>query len=122
MTRQAPEIYQKPIDDIDLTGLPPLGSDSFDQALITRDALEYASRGWAAIVTVDDQFIRVVAVPERGIEPKAYVLGLLKRHDPILSLMAGFQLASKRTPVNCLTHISAPPEAARPQSCSYHPK
>ena len=78
LTRGTPEIYQKLIDDIELTGLPPRGSESFDQALIARYALDYAARGWAAIVTVDDNFIRVVAVPEHGIEPKAYVLGLLK--------------------------------------------
>ena len=93
MTR-APEIYQKLIDEIDVAGLPPRGSESFDQALITRYALEYAGRGWAAIVTVDNQFIRVVAVPERGIAPKAYVLGLLKHgflEDalPILEALSG---------------------------------
>ena len=71
MTRQAPEIYQKPIDEIDLAGLPPRGTEGFDQTLIARYALEYAARGWNAIVTVDDKFIRVVAVPEHGIDPKA---------------------------------------------------
>ncbi|MBI2800248.1 MAG: tetratricopeptide repeat protein [Gammaproteobacteria bacterium] len=91
---QAPEIYQKPIDDIDVTGLPLRGTESFDQALITRYALEYAGRGWAAIMTVDNQFIRVVAVPEHGIEPKDYVLGLLKHgflEDalPILEALSG---------------------------------
>ena len=94
MTRQAPEIYQKPFDDIDLTGLPPRGTERFDQALITRYALEYAARGWAAIVTVDDKFVRVVAVPEHGIEPKTYVIGLLKHgflEDalPILEALSG---------------------------------
>lgn len=94
MTRQAPEIYQKPIDEIDLAGLPPRGAEGFDRALIARYALEYAGRGWAAIVTVDDQFVRVVAVPERGIGPKTYVLGLLKHgflEDalPILQALSG---------------------------------
>ena len=94
MTRQAPEIYQKSIDDLDLVGLPSRGSESFDQALITRYALAYAARGWAAIVTVDGQFVRVVAVPERGIEPKTYVVGLLKHgflEDalPILEALSG---------------------------------
>lgn len=94
MTRQAPEIYQKPIDEIDLVGLPPRGTESFDHALIARYALEYAARGWNAIVTVDKNYLRVVAVPERGIEPKPYVLGLLNHgflEDalPILEALSG---------------------------------
>ena len=94
MTRQAPEIYQKPIDEIDLAGLPPRGTEGFDQALITRYAVEYAARGWNALVTVDEKFIRVVGVPEHGIEPKAYVIGLLKHgflEDalPILEALSG---------------------------------
>ena len=94
MTRQAPEIYQKSIAEIDLAGLPPRGTEGFDQALITRYALDYAARGWNAVVTVDNEFLRVVAVPERGIEPKAYVLGLLNHgflEDalPILDALSG---------------------------------
>lgn len=94
MTRQAPEIYQKSIAEIDLAGLPPRGTENFDQALITRYALDYAARGWNAVVTVDDEFLRVVAVPERGIDPKAYVLGLLNHgflEDalPILEALSG---------------------------------
>ena len=94
MTRQAPEIYQKSIAEIDLAGLPPRGTEGFDQALITRYALDYAARGWNAVVTVDDEFLRVVAVPERGIDPKAYVLGLLNHgflEDalPILEALSG---------------------------------
>lgn len=61
-----------------MTGLPPRGSPDFDQAVITRYALEYASKGWNAAVTVDEEFVRVVAVPENGIDPKKYVLGLLQ--------------------------------------------
>ena len=60
---QAPEIFQKPITTIDVTGLPPRGSPDFDQAVIARYALEYASKGWNAVVTVDNEFVRVVAIP-----------------------------------------------------------
>ena len=94
MTKQAPEIYQKSVEDIDLSGLPPRGTADFDQAIITRYALEYAARGWNAVVTIDDEYVRVVAVPEQGIEPKAYVIGLLKHgylEDalPILEALSG---------------------------------
>lgn len=91
---QAPEIFQTPIAQIDVTGLPPSGSPSFDQAVIARYALQYASKGWNAIVTVDDEYVRVVAIPERGIEPKKYVLGLLQHRYledalPILEALYG---------------------------------
>lgn len=56
MTTRQVEIFQLPLDDLDLAGLP--------------------ARSWQAVVAVDDAFVRVVAVPERGVEPKAYVLGL----------------------------------------------
>ncbi len=42
---QAPEIFQKPIATIDMTGLPPRGSPDFDQAVIARYALEYLTGG-----------------------------------------------------------------------------
>ena len=51
---QAPEIFQKPLDTIDLTGLPPRDSRDFEQAVIMRIALDYASKGWTAAVTVSD--------------------------------------------------------------------
>ena len=75
---QAPEIFQKPISDLDQTALPLRDAAGFADAVIARYALEYASRGWNAVVTIDDEFVRVVAVPEQGIEPKKYVLGLLQ--------------------------------------------
>ncbi len=86
---QAPEIFQKPIASLDLTGLPPRDAPEFADAVITRYALEYASKGWNAAVTVDDEFVRVVAIPENGIHPKQYVLGLLKHHylDDALPLL-----------------------------------
>ena len=91
---QAPEIFQKPIATIDATGLPPRDSPDFAQALIARYALEYASKGWNAVVTVDDEYVRVLAIPERGMDPKAYVLGLLQHRFledalPILEALYG---------------------------------
>jgi hypothetical protein len=91
---QAPAIFQKPIAAIDMTGLPPRGSPNFDQAVIARYALGYASRGWSAVVTVDNEFVHVVAIPENSIDPKKYVLGLLQHRYledalPILEALYG---------------------------------
>ena len=61
--RQAPEIFQIPLDDLDPAGLPQRGTPEFEQAVIGRYALDYAARGWQAVVAVDDAFVRVVAVP-----------------------------------------------------------
>ncbi len=33
-TRQAPEIFQIPLDDLDPAGLPPRGTAEFEQAVI----------------------------------------------------------------------------------------
>lgn len=39
--------------------------------------LRYAENGWQAMVTVDNGFVRVLAIPQQGMDPKGYVLGLL---------------------------------------------
>jgi tetratricopeptide (TPR) repeat protein len=93
-TKQAPEIFQRRLDEIDPDGLPPRDSEHFAQALIARYALDYAGRGWNALVTVDDEHVRVLAIPENGIEPKAYVLGLLQNRFledalPLLQALSG---------------------------------
>jgi tetratricopeptide (TPR) repeat protein len=78
MTPQAPEIFQRPLAEIQLGSVPPpRHSPEFEQAVIYHFAMHYAAKGWSTVVTVDDEFVRVVAVPEQGIEPKRYVLGLL---------------------------------------------
>jgi len=81
-TSKAPEILQVPIVELDTSQLPAdarqPGTDAFERAVLTHYALKYAERGWNAAVTVDGEFVRVVAVPEEGIEPKDYVVGLLR--------------------------------------------
>ena len=84
-------------------------------------ALDYAARGWQAVVAVDDAFVRVVAVPERGVEPKAYVLGLLQNgflEDalPVLEALDGMlddaELAYSHG--LCLSELGRPAEAVAP--------
>lgn len=75
---QAPEIRQIPIEQLDLAQLPPLDTPEFETAVTSRFLMEYASRGWSALITVDAQFVRILALPENGLDPKTYVLGLLQ--------------------------------------------
>jgi Flp pilus assembly protein TadD len=78
--KAAPEIFQVPFAEIDPAILPAgyaPGSPEFEQAVIMHYALKYAERGWEAMVTVDDQLVRVLAIPRQGMDPKEYVLGLL---------------------------------------------
>ena len=117
-TRQAPEIFQIPLDDLDPAGLPPRGTAEFEQAVIGRYALDYAARGWQAVVAVDDAFVRVVAVPERGVEPKAYVLGLLQNgflEDalPVLEALDGMLDDAEIAYSHglCLSELGRPAEA-----------
>ena len=78
-TPQPPEIFQIPLDQIDLPGLPPKSdAAAYEQAVITHYALSYGVKGYSAAVVVSDGLLRVVAVPQAGIEPKAYLLGLLQ--------------------------------------------
>ncbi len=89
-TPQAPEIFQLPLDALNRNDLPARDDPGFDEALITRYALEYAAKGWSAAVVVSDGFLRVVAVPQQGIEPKAYLLGLLQ-HGYIEDALPGLE-------------------------------
>lgn len=75
---QAPEIRQIPIEQLDLTQLPPLDTPEFETAVTSQFLMEYASRGWSALITVDTQYVRILALPENGLDPKTYVLGLLQ--------------------------------------------
>jgi len=96
--RSAPEIRQIPVRDFDASVLPSdartPGTEAFEVAAITYFASYYVEKGWNAAVTVDDELIRIVAVPETGVEPKEYVLGLLQHgflEDalPLLEILDG---------------------------------
>lgn len=77
----APEIFQIPLDQIDPAIAPPgtkPGTPEFEEAVIMHYVLHYAEKGWQAMVTVDDGFVRVLAIPQQGMDPKDYVQGLLR--------------------------------------------
>ena len=77
----APEIFQIPLDQLDPAIVPPStkpGTPEFEQAVIMHYVLRYAEKGWQAIVTVNDGFVRVLAIPQQGMDPKDYVQGLLQ--------------------------------------------
>ena len=88
--RQAPEIFQIGLDSVAPAGLPPKTDPGFEQAVIAQYALKYAAKGWNAAVVVADGFVRVLAVPQAGIEPKAYLLGLLQ-HGFIEDALPGLE-------------------------------
>jgi tetratricopeptide (TPR) repeat protein len=90
MNKQAPEIFQIALDSVSIEGLPPITDPEFEQAVIAHYALQYAAKGWNAAVVVSDGFVRVVAVPQQGVEPKAYLLGLL-RHGYIEDALPGLE-------------------------------
>ncbi len=74
-TPKAPEIYQRPLADFPGGELSP---DQHAEQVITSLSLEYAAKGWNAAVTVDGGMVRVLAVPQAGMAPKDYLLGLLR--------------------------------------------
>jgi tetratricopeptide (TPR) repeat protein len=90
MHKQAPEIFQRPLTSLDLTGLPPTTDAGFEEAVIMQYAMQYAAKGWTAAVVVSDGMVRVVAVPQQGIEPKTYLMGLL-HHGYIEDALPGLE-------------------------------
>ena len=90
MPKQAPEIFQLPLASLNLVGLPPSTDTGFEQAVVAHYALQYGAKGWTAAVVVSDGMVRVLAVPQQGVEPKAYLLGLL-RHGYIEDALPGLE-------------------------------
>jgi len=90
MNKQAPEIFQKSLTSLDQPGLPPSTDTGFEQAIIMQYALQYAAKGWTAAVVVSDGMVRVVAVPQQGVEPKTYLMGLLQ-HGYIEDALPGLE-------------------------------
>lgn len=72
---KAPEIYQRSLADFPGSDLPP---DQHAEQVIASISLNYAAKGWNAAVTVNDGMVRVLAVPQSGLAPKEYLLGLLR--------------------------------------------
>lgn len=75
MNRKGPEIFQRPLAEFTDNPEAPGAADEVLQRVI----LDYANRGFAAVVTIDEGIVR-------GIEPKEYLIGLLQQ---------GFWLAKK---------------------------
>jgi hypothetical protein len=77
----APEIFQVRLANLD-PGIVPVnaspGTPAFEQAAIMYYAGQYAAQGWQALVTVDPDYVRVLAIPQRGMDPQDYVRGLLR--------------------------------------------
>ena len=90
MNKQAPEIFQRTLTSLDLPGLPPTTDSGFEEAVIMQFAMQYAAKGWTAAVVVSEGMVRVVAVPQQGIEPKTYLLGLLQ-HGYIEDALPGLE-------------------------------
>ena len=124
MKPTAPEIFQLPLSELphDMTpaGATP-GSEEFEQAVIMNYALKYAAKGWQALVTVDDKYVRVLAIPQQGMDPKEYVFGLLQNgflEDalPILQALDGM-LADPEIAYNlgiCLSELGRVEECIEP--------
>ena len=73
---QAPEIFKRSLDDIKLDGLPPRDDPGFEDAVLQTSTLQYAAKGYTAAIVVQDGHVLGVAVPQEGVEPKQYILGL----------------------------------------------
>jgi tetratricopeptide (TPR) repeat protein len=76
-----PFIFSIPLQRFDLELLPQdarsIGSDKFKDAVVIHFAKEYAEKGETAIVTVDDNEIRVISFP-KATDPMDFVQELLQ--------------------------------------------
>lgn len=80
MTAMTPFIYSIPVQRFDLELLPQdarhIGSDKFKDAVVLHFAAQYAEKGETALVTVDDEEIRVISFPQ-GTDPMSFAKELL---------------------------------------------
>lgn len=96
-----PTTFTLPIARFDVDLLPPgarqVGTDAFKDAVVLHFSAKYAAMGQQAIVTVDDDDITVVTVPE-GAEPIDFVLSLLQagKLEEAVPLLEGMSRASPK--------------------------
>jgi tetratricopeptide (TPR) repeat protein len=91
-----PSFFTLPIERFDLGLVPPearkIGSESFKEAVVAHFAAQYASKGQAAVVAVDEREISVLTLPA-GSDPLEFVLtmlqaGRIKEAMPYLEALA----------------------------------
>lgn len=75
---QAPKIFKRSLDDIKIDGLPQRDAPGFEDDVLQAITLQYAAKGYTAVIVVQDGYVLGVAVPQEGVEPKQYILGLLE--------------------------------------------
>jgi len=80
-TPQAPRVLKTPLNKLTIPGLPEATHPGFADALIEHCTSIYAARGWSAIATVSDGFMNIVAVPEKDVDPKEYLLAFLRNGE-----------------------------------------
>jgi tetratricopeptide (TPR) repeat protein len=114
MNKQAPEIFQIPLSQVDVAGLPPITDPAFEEAVVAHYALGYAAKGWTAAVVVSGGMVRLLAIPQHGVEPKTYLLGLL-RHGYIEDALPGLEAMAGMVddPDICFNYGVALSEAGR---------
>lgn len=83
------EIFKRSLDNIQIDGLPPRDAPGFEDDVLQAITLQYAAKGYTAVIAVQDGYVLGVA----GAEPKQYILGLLEHgflEDalPVLEVMA----------------------------------
>ena len=118
---KAPEIIKKKIEEVQYDGLPDRNDPDFEMALLTRVSADYAGKGYTAVVKVEDGFVWAVAVPGDGIDPREYVIGLLRQgflEDALhpLEVLSGM-LGDAESLYNyglCLSELGRPSEAIEP--------
>lgn len=77
----SPFSFKLPLSRFDVTLIPgdarKIGSDAFKDAVIAYFVAQYASKGQTAVVTIDDEEISVVTLPD-GNDPMKFVLSMLQ--------------------------------------------
>jgi tetratricopeptide (TPR) repeat protein len=84
MTPQSkpPLTFTLPLARFDLNLLPPdarqIGTEAFKMAVITHFAAQYAAKGERALVTVDDDEIKVMAFPQGATNALGFIMPMLQ--------------------------------------------
>ena len=78
MTVEAPQFIKIPLNEVEISTPHERGTPEFEQAAILQTAAEYALKGMQGFFKVEDNSLWGFAFTDNTIDPKAYVLGILK--------------------------------------------
>lgn len=125
MTVEAPLFIKVPLNEVELSSPLERGTPEFEQAAILQTSMEYALKGMQGFFKIEDGAVWGFAFTDNSVDPKAYVLGILRDGylEDALPMLEAMSRTMQDDDVEynlgiCLSELGRVPESIAPlQRC-----